>query len=518
MQDDELDIRIREAASQHHPPYDDKAWEKMEKMLDKHMPLEKDRRRWVFFLLLFLLLGGGLFVAITQPWKHSNEPTLAQNNQTGAPATANTITGTTANSPSGEANNNLPVSSAAPDNNNQPPAASPAAANNSSTGSNSQLPTDAANNKPGSSSPVSGAGNPSNSKVSDSRYTSEYAPAGDNSVPGKNKNSKTGIGSNRTGNPNSFELVNSRKKRKHAPATETAIASAAIENSKALRQYTDKGKTTATITNADATDDDIASNNKETLTKPVTPAEQSTALQPAPAENKQQKEPLAANTDKKKEQTPSTPNNTKDKDKKKRPGGFGNNFGLTVSLGGDMSFISLNKMGKATLLYGAGASYNIGRHVTVRSGFYVSKKIYSATPDQYHNTIYPYLTGIDADCKIYQIPLSVAYSFGQRKNHSWFGNVGLTSLLMKKENYDYNYKNPAGQTYSYYRNIDNENKHYFSVLSVSGGYQYNLNNRFSVTAEPFVNIPLTGVGYGKVKLKSAGVQLSVTFKPFAKKQ
>lgn len=88
---------------------------------------------------------------------------------------------------------------------------------------------------------------------------------------------------------------------------------------------------------------------------------------------------------------------------------------------------------------------------------------------------------------------------------------------MKKENYEYNYKNPSGQTYSYYRNIDNENKHYFSMLSLSAGYQRNLSNRVAVAAEPYVNIPLKGVGYGKVKLKTAGVQVSVIVKPFARK-
>ena len=156
----------------------------------------------------------------------------------------------------------------------------------------------------------------------------------------------------------------------------------------------------------------------------------------------------------------------------------------------------------------------------MRTGFYFAKKIYNAAPDQYHTPggNYPYLTDVDATCKIYEIPVSLSYSFGQRKKHNWFGSVGLSSFIMKKEDYTYNYKTPAGQTYTYYRGVSNENKHYFSVLNLSGGYQYQLNKRLSLQAEPYFKIPLGGVGQGKVKLNSAGILFTLTVKPFAKRK
>ena len=58
---EENDKRIREAANQHHPAYDERAWDKMEKLLDQHLPVEKkDKRRIVFWLFLFMLAGGGV--------------------------------------------------------------------------------------------------------------------------------------------------------------------------------------------------------------------------------------------------------------------------------------------------------------------------------------------------------------------------------------------------------------------------------------------------------------------------
>ena len=63
----------------------------------------------------------------------------------------------------------------------------------------------------------------------------------------------------------------------------------------------------------------------------------------------------------------------------------------------------------------------------------------------------------------------------------------------------------------------NENSHIFSVINLSGGYQYHFSDRFSLMAEPYVKIPLSGVGQGKVNLNSGGILFTAGFKPFLKK-
>src|SRR5258705_8675942 len=76
MQSEEFDKKVKEAADHHHPSYDEKAWEKMERLLNKHLPQKKDdRRRYILFLLLFLLTGGGVYLMIARPWQ-SGKPLL----------------------------------------------------------------------------------------------------------------------------------------------------------------------------------------------------------------------------------------------------------------------------------------------------------------------------------------------------------------------------------------------------------------------------------------------------------
>jgi hypothetical protein len=201
--------------------------------------------------------------------------------------------------------------------------------------------------------------------------------------------------------------------------------------------------------------------------------------------------------------------------------GFANNFGVSISAGPDISGVHDNKIGKLTLAYGAGISYAISKKLNLRTGFYLSKKIYSVDPKDYEIPAgslgnYEYLQNVDANCKVYEIPLKLDYSFGETKNHNWFVSGGLSSYLMKKENYQYYFKTPTGQVYDKDWGISNKNKHFFSVLSISGGYQYSLNKQFSIVAEPYVNLPLTGIGAGKVKLNSGGILFTIKAKPFLK--
>ena len=95
----------------------------------------------------------------------------------------------------------------------------------------------------------------------------------------------------------------------------------------------------------------------------------------------------------------------------------------------------------------------------------------------------------------------------------------MSSLIMKEEVYDYYYKPNTSPTYiTYRRTIHDQNKHYFSVLNLSGGYRKNINKTLSLQAELYMKIATSGVGFGKVKLNSGGVLVSAVIKPFAKKR
>jgi len=90
---------------------------------------------------------------------------------------------------------------------------------------------------------------------------------------------------------------------------------------------------------------------------------------------------------------------------------------------------------------------------------------------------------------------------------------------MKSETYDYSYKYiPGGQTLTGNWSVKNENQHYFSSVTLAAGYQRTLSKNISVMVEPYIKLPVSGVGYGRVKLNSGGVLFSIGVKPFNSKK
>ncbi len=200
---------------------------------------------------------------------------------------------------------------------------------------------------------------------------------------------------------------------------------------------------------------------------------------------------------------------------------FARSFALNLSAGADVSGVRLSEIGKINAIYGAGVGYNIANKWTLRTGLYFSRKVYKANSSDYHPpsgfwNYYPNLEYINANCKIYEVPLIINYNFKHVSANFWFASAGLSSYFMKKEKYVYYPKDPAVLYPNNSYVVNNQNKHFFSSLRLSGGYSAVINKNVSLTAEPYVNLPLSGIGYGKVRLYSAGVLFSVSVKPFAK--
>ncbi len=449
MQDEEIDRMdeiIREASNSYHPAYNDKAWEKMEVLLDKHLPQKGERRRpFAFYLLLLLVAGGAIFVML-YPWKKNiNFPkTTIANIQEGGTQQPLATTGKQVElykpTVSVKDNSGLPSIASRPDN-------------------------DITGNIKTPLIPGRSAFQKSHIKISNSDATDEI-----NEVTGNKAEKSQSI------KTESNEPASSKHNIDLVYGTHGRVIPVQINNNILLVPQAD----------SDAVK---GSTGKEKI------------------------EPLALSKP--------APDKTAAKKKVKR--GFANNFAVTVSAGPDLSFVSLDVPGKIMLSYGAGLRYTISKRLTISTGFYQSRKIYSATPGDYHPptgnwTYYTDLKRVDADCKIYEIPLAVSYNFKQSVQHNWFAGIGLSSLIMKNETYHYLYKNSQGQTMYRAWTVKEKNKHFLSVLIISGGYQYQLNHRISFIAEPFLKLPLQGIGFGKIKLNSGGLLMTASIKPFKKRK
>jgi len=457
MQFEELDKKIKEAADQHHPAYDEKAWQKMERLLNEHLPQPKNDRRRIIFLLLFLLLaGGGSFLLIAKPW--NKKPVIADQL---VKQDKNQVQSNKEGTKKNEAGSNQ---QAAKEINNKE-------ATDKNTSSNQQDDQIIAN-------------------TIEKKNEKQFSNSQKNKITGQSQFVKTQKEINKT-----REEINYKDN----------IASPVIQKS-------------IYDPNSDKNDITVVGNDKEKQK-----SGKIEIIRPGKEEKedaiKTNKENVA-NEEEKNQGNKNTSQEIKAEPKKSSKKTLttknGNGFSFSISAGPDVSKAGSSKSGKTTLIYGAGIGYTRDR-LTLRTGIYASKKIYWAGPDDYKLSYSPSpavkFEGADANCDVIEIPVKLSYTFGLTNRSNWFAGAGLSSYLMKREKYIYTFKTATG-TYPHLYEVKNENKHYFSVLSLSGGYTRQLNHILSISAEPYVEIPVTGIGAGKVHLNSGGILFTIRVKPF----
>lgn len=173
---------------------------------------------------------------------------------------------------------------------------------------------------------------------------------------------------------------------------------------------------------------------------------------------------------------------------------------------------------RITFKSGLGIGVQANEQLAFATGFYIHNKIYEAGPDDYTTKGYYWANAkinyIDATCKVFEIPIVLNYTFPAQKKLIPYANIGLLSLIMKSEYYDYYYtynQQPRNAHYTY-----TGNKHLFAYLLLSGGIALPLGKKISVFTEPGLAIPILGVGEGKVTLTSVQVLSGIKYFPLKK--
>ncbi len=195
----------------------------------------------------------------------------------------------------------------------------------------------------------------------------------------------------------------------------------------------------------------------------------------------------------------------------KKPQPFLSKFDIGFLVAADATTDGKNAAKKPSTGVGVLLSYPLSKKLSLTTGFAIAKKVYNADSTTYKTT-YSFgsqylLTDIDATCIVYEVPLQFNYLVVQKGKNSFYSSVGLSTYLMKKEDYTY--------TYLYNNNLvkypyvfENANNHLLTILSLSAAYRRDVSKNFTYQVMPYAKIPLTGIGNGKVNLYSFGLGVS----------
>jgi hypothetical protein len=187
---------------------------------------------------------------------------------------------------------------------------------------------------------------------------------------------------------------------------------------------------------------------------------------------------------------------------------------VAFGLGPDFSSTENVIGGKGGMTLGISISVGLFKKVSLQTGVYYGTKNYTASSYDY-TLKYPGLantiTGINAACRVIEIPLRASYQLSDSEKSSIDVNAGLSSYLMLKEDYQFKYTAASGRK-DWLLEKNNANQHYLSVVDLSATYHIKLKNKkFALGLEPYVKIPLSGIGEGKVPLKSSGLSLKMRY-------
>ncbi len=186
--------------------------------------------------------------------------------------------------------------------------------------------------------------------------------------------------------------------------------------------------------------------------------------------------------------------------------------GLMGSL--DFSTVKFQQIHKAGYSLSFLVGDRLSKHISVESGISVSKKYYYSDGKYFDKkkTGIPEQVDIyftNGTCKMFEIPVNVKYNFAVHKNSSLFATAGLSSYFMKKESYGY-HADWNGWVYDTARQYKNSGTNLLSVVNFSVGYQLRVNKATTLRIEPYLKVPLKGIGIANMPIMSTGISVGFT--------
>jgi hypothetical protein len=187
---------------------------------------------------------------------------------------------------------------------------------------------------------------------------------------------------------------------------------------------------------------------------------------------------------------------------------------IGVVTGPDYTVVKSTKAGSPGYNVGFVAGYRTGKHLAFETGvIWNYKKYYSDGKYVSTNKLalpnHTQVLYLDGSCGIIEIPINARYHFNAIGKHGFYTGAGVSSYLLKEEEYYYKYKRYNVEYYGE-KEYSNSSKNWLSVLQLHVGYELSLKKAGSLRFEPYAKLPLQGIGIGKLPLAGAGINIGFT--------
>jgi hypothetical protein len=182
----------------------------------------------------------------------------------------------------------------------------------------------------------------------------------------------------------------------------------------------------------------------------------------------------------------------------------------------DLSTVKFQSMKGVGSTFGVLLGYSFNDRWAVESGVYLDRKRYYTEGEYFSKEgvrTYPNtnLLNVDGTCYMWEIPINLRYNFNTSPRMKWFATAGLSTYLMTKESYSYQYQYTwGGSVEDGSWNFKKPSQYWFSIVNVSAGFEQRLGKIGNLRLEPYLRLPLSGIGTGRLPILSAGLNIGFT--------
>lgn len=172
----------------------------------------------------------------------------------------------------------------------------------------------------------------------------------------------------------------------------------------------------------------------------------------------------------------------------------------------------LKKAGFSAALVGG---YRFNAHWSIESGLLLAKKPYFSTGkyfsmDKVGGSMPQGMEILSLEGKniMLEIPVKVKYDFLQQLNHYFFSTAGLSSVIITNEKNNYLVA-MNGVQQAMISSYKNRSRSAAATLDFSAGYEFKIGKSDHIRIEPYIQVPLKGMGVGSMPMKSSGIRLGI---------
>lgn len=187
-------------------------------------------------------------------------------------------------------------------------------------------------------------------------------------------------------------------------------------------------------------------------------------------------------------------------------------FSMAFNVAPDVSGVDQFQAGKMGYSLGAGVHYSLSKKITIESGVAFSQKSYQTGFSSFRppaSNIFPVLpSNVTAGFELIDIQLNMAYNLLNHAKYSVGIAAGISSYLMLDEEYSFDYQNMNAHGVRGF-STGYQNNHFLGIANVGLRFKRNLTPNTKLTIDPYFKLPLTDLGYGNIRLRSAGVSVGV---------